>query len=425
MNKFFDHVEAALSEYAVQYTPEGSEVKSVIHQWVQAIAYKHELFGETRGANKDKVIEILKSCDVFGSQDQFIRDVNKSVHIKPLLPAQFTFIDLFAGIGGIRQGFESVGGSCVFTSEYDKHAQRTYWDNFGEYPFGDITKIANDDLGENNWVDAIPNHDVLTAGFPCQPFSHAGLKLGIEDTRGTLFDNIAQILQAKKPKFALLENVKGLISHDQGHTLKTILRKLVHMGYTCTIPNDIIFGEDAKKLKEMAKKMVLRSRDFGLPQNRQRIYIVLWRNDQKVDFIYPEPRNIKTRVGDILESEPDEKYTISDRLWAGHQRRKINNKKNGKGFGYGIVTHESPYTNTISARYYKDGSECLVEQESNKNPRKITPKEASRLQGFNNDFIINPSDVQAYKQFGNSVSVPVIYKIAEGITKTLGVNDEV
>ena len=164
--------------------------------------------------------------------------------------------------------------------------------------------------------------------------------------------------------------------------------------------------------------MVLKAKDFGVPQNRQRIYIVLWRKDLNFNFTYPAPSGIKTRVGDILELKPESKFTISDRLWRGHQRRKADNALNGKGFGFGLVSPDSEYTNTISARYYKDGSEILVSQK-NKNPRKITTREAARLQGFPEKFMINKSDVQAYKQFGNSVSVPVIKLIADKINEKM------
>ena len=255
---------------------------------------------------------------------------------------------------------------------------------------------------------------MLLAGFPCQPFSHAGLKLGIDDTRGTLFYNIAKILERKRPRFALLENVKGLISHDKGHTLRTILQTLTDIGYKCSISKDVIENGNLKQIQGEAKKMVLKSKDFGVPQNRQRIYIVLWHESVDSDFEYPTPPMLRTRVGDILEKDPDSKYTISDRLWAGHRRRKAENKKNGKGFGYGMVTPDSEYTNTISARYYKDGSEILVAQEG-QNPRRLTPREAARIQGFPDEFIANPSNTQAYKQFGNSVSVPVIEAIAKNI----------
>jgi len=419
MNEFLIKLENALSPYAKQFTPDGTEVKAVVHQWGHAIAYDNNFFASSKGADKGIILKLLKDAQCYKNPKQFKKELRSSVNLNPDEKPKFTFIDLFAGIGGMRQGFESVGGTCVFSSEFERKAQETYCENYGEYPFGDITQIANEELADANWVDAIPEHDILIGGFPCQPFSHAGLKLGIEDTRGTLFDNIAQILKSKNPKFALLENVKGLISHDKGHTLKIVLRKLIHMGYQCSISEDIIFSEDAKKLKEAAKSMVLRSRDFGVPQNRQRIYIVLWRKDLNINFKYPTPTGKVTKVSDILENNPESKYTISDKLWAGHQRRKINNKKNGKGFGYGLVSPESEYTNTISARYYKDGSECLIDQGEAMNPRKITPKEASRLQGFPESFILNQSDVQAYKQFGNSVSIPVINALAIHILKEM------
>jgi len=369
------------------------------------IAHDLPVFGEPSGANKDAIIRILKENSLFKNKKLFHHALTASLPIAPPEPAKFTFIDLFAGIGGIRMGAQNNGGVCVFSSEFDSKAQETYLDNHGELPFGDITKIP---------VDDIPSHDILFAGFPCQPFSHAGLKQGIEDTRGTLFHNIAEILQIKKPKVAVLENVKGLVSHDKGYTLQVILKTLIAMGYSCNISKDIILNGTAKALQTEAKKMVLKSVDFGVPQNRQRIYIVLWLDGLVDSFNYPKPLGLTTRVGDILEANPDPKYTISDKLWAGHQRRKIQNKKDGKGFGYGCVTADSPYTNTISARYYKDGSEILIEQD-NANPRKVTHREAARIQGFPDEFSIHDSNVQAYKQFGNSVSVPVVSCLVEKI----------
>lgn len=301
-------------------------------------------------------------------------------------------IDLFAGIGGIRLGFQQAFNSieCVFSSEIDKFAIQTYKANFGDENInGDITQVSEDD---------VPDHDILLAGFPCQPFSQAGLKKGFADTRGTLFFDIERIILAKKPKAFLLENVKQLKGHDKGRTLQVILDHLKAAGYK-------IFYD------------VLRARDFGIPQNRERIYIVGFL-DHSIDFEFPQPLGIETIVGSILENKVDEKYTISDRLWEGHQRRKENNRLNGKGFGYGLFNAKSPYTNTISARYYKDGSEILIEQK-NKNPRKLTPREAARLQGFPDDFIIPVSDTQAYRQFGNSVCVPVIKAIAKNMAKHL------
>jgi len=300
----------------------------------------------------------------------------------------FTFIDLFAGIGGIRLGFESAGGACVFSSEWDKAAQATYKANFGHQPHGDITKI---DPAE------IPHFNMLLAGFPCQPFSNAGLKKGFEDTRGTLFFDIIRIVDYHKPEVVFLENVKNLVSHDKGNTFKTILSTLEEQGYT-------------------VYHQVLNARDFGLPQNRARIYIVAFKN--KLSFQFPQAPQIPTKLGTILESLVDSKYTISDKLWQGHQRRKQEHQNKGNGFGYSLFNDQSSYTSTISARYYKDGSEILIEQQG-KNPRKLTTREAARLQGFPEEFIIPVSDTQAYKQFGNSVAIPVIKSLALQIIKTL------
>ncbi len=302
--------------------------------------------------------------------------------------SKFKFIDLFAGIGGIRIGFESVGGECVFTSEWDLPAQRTYQANFGEMPHGDITKINPEEIHD---------FDMLLAGFPCQPFSQAGLKKGFEDTRGTLFFDIARIIDHHKPSVVFLENVRNLASHDKGNTLKVIVSTLESLGYK-------VFYQ------------VLNAKDFGVPQNRARLYIIGFKDD--VDFNFPEPPKLETKLSDILEISVDDKYTISDKLWAGHQRRKKEHREKGNGFGYSLFNENSEYTSTISARYYKDGSEILIEQK-NRNPRKLTPREASRLQGFPNNFIIPVSDNQAYKQFGNSVAVPVIKALAKKIIRTL------
>lgn len=399
--------EESLYEMAIPFTPEGTQTKSVVHQWLHAIASENELFGAARGVREEDLIEVLKRDGHYKTRESFAAEVTAKIHLRTEKDdaQDFSFIDLFAGIGGMRQGFERAGGTCVFSSEFEKNAQFTYESNFGEYPFGDITKIEPSD---------IPAHDVLVGGFPCQPFSHAGKKLGIEDTRGTLFHNIAMIIQAKRPKAVVLENVRGLISHDKGYTLKVVLSTLIDEGYNCNIPEEIIRGTDVKRLQEYAKKMVMKSREFGVPQNRQRIYIVLWRDDLEVSFTYPEPPNTPTHVGQILETEVSPEFTISDRLWEGHQNRKIKNERDGKGFGYSVVNDESPYTNTISARYYKDGSEVLIHQEG-LNPRKITPREAARLQGFPDDFLFNPSKMQAYKQFGNSVTVPVVHAVARNI----------
>lgn len=302
----------------------------------------------------------------------------------------FTFIDLFAGIGGIRMPFDKLGGKCVFSSEIDKYAIKTYIANFDETPSGDITQIDE---------KIIPKFDILLAGFPCQAFSIAGKRQGFNDTRGTMFFEIQRILEYHKPKCFLLENVKGLLNHDKGNTFKTIL--------------DIL----ENKLNYKVYYKVLNAKNFGMPQNRERIIIVGFL-DHNVEFKFPEPTGIKTRLGDILEENVDKKYTISDRLWASHQRRKEENKKKGNGFGYCLFDKDSEYTSTISARYYKDGSEILIKQD-NSNPRKLTPREAARLQGFPDTFKLVCSDVQCYKQFGNSVPTKMIEAVAINVVKSL------
>lgn len=340
----------------------------------------------------------------------------------------FNFIDLFAGIGGIRLPFQELGGKCVFTSEWDKFAQKTYSRNFGEMPHGDITQISASD---------IPDHDVLLAGFPCQAFSQAGLRQGFHDTRGTLFFEIQKILAKKRPKAFLLENVKQLRGHDKGRTLQTIL-EILRGEYEEHIPKSVLLSMSAEAREALDTRLnywvdyrVLRAADFGVPQNRERVYIVGFDKsafpgvDFDTLFKWPEPTGEKTSLGKILESNKkvDPRYTISDRLWAGHQRRRVEHKEKGNGFGYSLFNRQSPYANTISARYYKDGSEILIDQSDvGKNPRKLTPRECARLQGFPEDFVVDyVSDVQAYKQFGNSVSVPVIRHLAEAITTSMEV----
>lgn len=358
----------------------------------------------------------------------------------------FTFIDLFAGIGGFHIAMHEVGGKCVFASEIDKFARITYEHNFKSIS-PEVFKKGNFNIDitdpQLDYKD-IPDFDVLCAGFPCQPFSHAGLKKGFDDTRGTLFFNIKEIARVKIeegqrnpnktiPKVLLLENVKGFKNHDQGNTYKVIQQTLIDLGYE-------------------VRAEVLNSRYFGVPQNRERIFIVAWYKDliNVEDFKFPwgldennEPifdKDIrdtfskKVNVGSILlslaelahlEKENSKTYTISEKLWAGHKRRRIEHARKGNGFGYSSFNSASSYTSTISARYYKDGSEILIEQdkieERPNRPRKLHPIEAARLQGFPIDdwYTIPVSDNQAYKQFGNSVSVPVVKAIAQEIKRQL------
>jgi len=276
----------------------------------------------------------------------------------------------------------------VFTSEWDEAAQKTYEANFGDKPFGDITAVDE---------KTIPPFDILLAGFPCQPFSQAGLKKGLADTRGTLFFDVARIVNHHRPRVVFLENVKRFRTHDGGNTFQVVKDVLEGMGYS-------VYSE------------VLNAKDFGVPQNRERIYIIGVLGD--VDFSFPTPPKTEVKLGDILEKKVDAKYTISDTLWAGHQRRKAEHIEKGNGFGYSLFNEKSKYTSTISARYYKDGSEILIEQKG-KNPRKLTPREAARLQGFPDTFVLPASDTQTYKQFGNSVAVPVVNALAKEVLKTM------
>lgn len=300
------------------------------------------------------------------------------------------FIDLFAGIGGIRTGMTQAGFDCVFSSEIDKYARQTYMANYQEEPHGDITKIKNSD---------IPNHDVLVGGFPCQAFSLAGKKLGFEDTRGTLFFEIARIIKSKRPKAFLLENVKNLMSHDKGKTFKTILKVLEDLDYK-------VFYQ------------VVSSESY-VPQKRERIYIVGFDKKQvkKINFEFPEASSKRPTVGDILDSKVDPKYTLSPKLWNYLQEHARRHAAKGNGFGFGLVGPKDQ-SRTLSARYGKDGSEILIRQ-SKGNPRRLTPRECARLMGFGEEFKIVVSDTQAYKQFGNCVVVPVIYEIAKRIKDQL------
>lgn len=315
--------------------------------------------------------------------------------------ASFTFIDLFAGIGGMRIAFERAGGHCVYSNEWNKYSQQTYFANFGEMPDGDITQVDASD---------IPDHDILVAGFPCQPFSIAGVSkkqslgraTGFEDkTQGTLFFDICRILKEKRPKAFLLENVKNLCSHDRGRTFKVITESLDELEY------DIFY-------------QVIDGQSY-VPQHRERILVVGFdrkRYGTAIDFSFDlTPKDPKPVMRDILETKVDERYTLSDKLWKYLQDYAAKHKAAGNGFGYGIADIDG-VARTLSARYYKDGSEILIAQDG-KNPRRLTPRECARLQGFPESFKIPVSDTQAYKQFGNSVVVPLMSNVAELIALKL------
>ncbi|PAU67683.1 DNA (cytosine-5-)-methyltransferase [Bifidobacterium italicum] len=306
------------------------------------------------------------------------------------------FADLFAGIGGIRMGIAQAIGNeaqCVFSSEWNKFSVQTYEANWhDEFPVaGDITKIDEDEM---------PDCDLILAGFPCQPFSLAGVSkkqslgrpTGFEDkTQGTLFFDVARIIKAKQPRAFLLENVKNLLSHDRGRTFQ------------------IIYSVLTEDLGYHVQYRIIDAAGF-VPQHRERTYIVGFRDD--VPFTFDDVKPIgHGNVGSILEPDVDPKYTLSDKLWDYLQRYREKHEKAGNGFGYGMVTPESDHTRTLSARYHKDGSEILLWQGDGINPRRLTPRECARLMGYPDTFQIPVSDTQAYRQFGNSVAVPVIYAI--------------
>ena len=337
--------------------------------------------------NKSTVQDTVSSAIIQMLKSQSKKDSDKE--------SKFTFIDLFAGIGGMRLAFEQAGGKCVYSNEWNKYSQQTYFANFGEQPDGDITQVNEND---------IPDHDILVAGFPCQPFSIAGVSkkqslgraTGFEDkTQGTLFFDICRILKAKRPKAFMLENVKNLCSHDKGRTFKVITESLDELDY------DVFY-------------QVLDGQNY-VPQHRERILIVGFdrkRYGDKVDFEFKlTPVEPKPVMRNILETDVDDKYTLSDKLWNYLQNYAEKHKAAGNGFGYGIADPDG-VARTLSARYFKDGSEILIEQPG-KNPRRLTPRECARLQGFPESFKIPVSDTQAYKQFGNSVVVPLMSNVAQ------------
>lgn len=391
--------EELIKPLAIDHVPQDSDTAAVIDQWLHAIATDSQFYCNPSLVVPEKlkndVLNLLRQHDLYINREQFFNEVFGSLKLKPTFDAKFRFIDLFAGIGGVRLGFQDNGGVCVFSSEYDKAAQRTYKENHGEFPFGDITKI---DEGQ------IPEHDVLLAGFPCQPFSNAGVsarnavgkKHGfLCDTQGTLFFDVMRIVDSRKPKVVFLENVRNLERHDKGRTFQTIRETIENSGY------------------KFYYKVIDSS--SVVPQRRVRCYMVAIRSDISVEFDFPEFVGEPKPLRSILEKEVDEKYTISDKLWIGHINRTKRNLERGTGFTAHTADLDKP-SNTIVARYGKDGKECLIPQE-NKNPRLLTPKECSRLQGFPDSFVVPQARTPAYRQFGNSVVVPIIKEIAKIIRR--------
>lgn len=311
--------------------------------------------------------------------------------------APLRFIDLFCGIGGFRYAFQAAGAQCVFSSDWDRWSQQTYAANFGERPHGDIRSVASED---------VPAHDILCGGFPCQPFSLAGVskklslgrKHGFEDEKqGNLFFEIARLLHHHRPAAFVLENVKNLASHDKGRTFEIIRNTLTEvLGYT--LHTKII---DAR---------------HWVPQHRERVFLVGFREPR--DFSFPAPPATGPKLQSVLEKSPPEKYILSDKLWQYLQDYAAKHAAKGNGFGCSVFTGKD-VARTLSARYYKDGSEILISRGAGKNPRRLTPRECARLMGYPEDFVIRVSDTQAYRQFGNSVAVPVVSAIAAQVVQAL------
>lgn len=370
----------------------------------EAIKYTKEIL-EYKYPKEEITSFVAEEALQYGIFDTF------QIPFPPIEKPKFNFIDLFAGIGGFRLALQNLGGKCVFTSEWDKEAKRTYKANFGERPFGDITKETTKSF--------IPDgFDLLCAGFPCQAFSIAGKRGGFEDTRGTLFFDVAEIIKRKQPKAIFLENVKGLRNHNGGKTLATILNVLRNdLGYFVPEPQ------------------IVNAKDFGVPQNRERIYIVGFRKDLKIEsFNYPKPTNKKVSFASIKEKQvPPTKYFLSTQYVQTLINHKARHEGKGNGFGYAIISDDEIANAVVCGGMGRERNLVLDHRITDYTPtthirgtvnregiRKMTPREWARLQGFPDEFLIPVADASAYKQFGNSVAVPAIQATANEILKTIG-----
>lgn len=365
-----------------------------------------KILGDVFGEDMDEDESVLRDS----AFDRSLFPDFFNVPFPPVSDPRFTFIDLFAGIGGFRMAMQNLGGRCVFSSEWDSQAQKTYMLNYGEVPFGDIT------LEETK--SYIPDgFDVLCAGFPCQAFSLAGKRRGFEETRGTLFFDVAEIIRRKQPKAFFLENVKGLLIHDKGNTIKTILRVLRDdLNYYVPDPQ------------------IVNAMNFGVPQHRERVYIVGFRKDMNVkDFSYPKPTDTSKTFADIKEKDVvPSKYYLSTQYIKTLVAHKERHAAKGNGFGYEIIPNDGVSNaivvggmgrerNLVIDKRLKDFTPMTrIKGEVNHDGiRKMTPREWARLQGFPDDFIIGVADASAYKQFGNSVAVPAIQATAAQLLKKI------
>lgn len=402
------------------------KVKIVEPENSKPASFTHYLHNQKNGVSKfykkdalEHIKEILekeypseKITNTFAEEalQYLIFDFQKTVPFPAPEKPIFKFIDLFAGIGGFRLALQNLGGKCIFTSEWDKYSKQTYEANFGEIPFGDITKAKTKSYIPDNF-------DVLCAGFPCQAFSIAGRRGGFEDTRGTLFFDVAEIIKKKQPKAIFLENVKGLRNHDKGKTLATILN---------------VLREDLNYY--VPEPQILNAKEFGVPQNRERIFIVGFRKDLGIeDFQYPEPTDKSATLEDILEkNEVSVKYYLSTTYLETLKKHRARHESKGNGFGYEIIPNDGTANAVVCGGMGRERNLLYDDRLTNFKPvtkisgkvnregiRKMTPREWARLQGFPDTFKIIVSDAQAYKQFGNSVAVPAIQATAQKIIEKL------
>lgn len=415
--------------FAKEHVPESSETQAVIDQWFQAIATDSDLFCNHKVKDQEKlkidITFILSVNGFFNDRKEFYDLVFDRVELKPSFDHEFKFIDLFAGIGGTRIGAQRNNGACVFSSEFDRFAQDTYNENYGELPFGDITKVQE---------ECIPDHDLLLAGFPCQPFSYSGRSEGFEDkTRGTLFFDVLRVLDEKKPKVVLLENVKGFKSHDSGNTMFIALKALEEAGYT-------------------AYWKILNSYDYGVPQYRERWYCVAIRNDLDTSsFSFPKNEDRTTTLKDIVDENLEDKSLeindfeksriryhfennhISERVKHDNSMYAPNTKKGRHGvYSYtkkdgSLRFHVGDIAKTqIQEAFYACLDTYAPTIIANRTPklwdieRKLSVPESSRLQGFPSDFSFNVSNAQSYKQLGNAVTVSVVEALVSQILKIEG-----
>ncbi|MBR6032996.1 MAG: DNA (cytosine-5-)-methyltransferase [Bacteroidaceae bacterium] len=424
-----ENIKTKLADFPEEITEDGLKIYGETSYENQMAVLSHFLHNHPKRLNKERKEEIILAVREFLSRKEFRQGFDKDElsdeevlkaaesplqydffndFFKVPFPApkkpKFTFIDLFAGIGGFRIAMQEQGGKCVFSSEWNAYAQKTYFANFGEMPFGDITKEATKSF--------IPEHfDILCAGFPCQPFSIAGVskkkslgrETGFKDkTQGTLFFDVADIISRHRPKAFFLENVKNLTSHDGGKTYHVIRETLEELRYS-------------------VHALVMDGQTY-VPQHRERIMIVGFDKDifdEKEIFTFPKQHKAKRTVSEILDPNIDPKYTLSDKLWTYLQNYAEKHRAKGNGFGYGLVDLNG-ITRTLSARYYKDGSEILIPQGEGKNPRRLSPRECARLMGYPDSYILDAvSDVQAYRQCGNSVIVPLISAVSKQLVKTM------